>query len=116
MMNKAIVVSMRLLLVECCLLLLLSGCASQPKYGIAKIDSTPEGAEVINLKDDSHLGITPVQVSFSGEADTAEYVTIQLRKMGYIDRITSFWINRRHESLLEAEQNAIDINIQMKKK
>ncbi|MBT8359861.1 MAG: hypothetical protein KJO32_02815, partial [Deltaproteobacteria bacterium] len=59
--------------------------------------------------------VTPVKVSFSGKADTAEYVTIQLRKPGYLDRITSFWINRRHASPLEAEDNAIDIKVQLEK-
>jgi len=98
------------------ILLLLTGCASGGlKYGAAKISSTPPGAEVINLKDDSHLGVTPVMVSFSGTADTAEYVTIQLRKPGYIDRIASFWINRRHASPIEADDNAIDIRLALEK-
>lgn len=96
------------------LVIMMSGCATQ-KYGAAKISSSPEGAEVINLKDDSHLGSTPVNVSFSGKADTAEFVTIQLRKEGYIDRITSFWINRRHRSPDEAEDNAIDIKVELEK-
>lgn len=96
-------------------LLLLSGCGTQTKYGTAKITSSPEGAEIVNLKDNSHLGSTPVKVSFSGEADTAEFVTIQLRKPGYIDRITSFWINRRHKNPLDAEDNAIDIKVELEK-
>lgn len=96
------------------LFLLLSACSSQ-KYGAAKITSSPEGAEVINLEDDSHLGSTPVKVAFSGEADTAEFVTIQLRKPGYIDRITSFWINRRHDTEETAEDNAIDIKVELEK-
>ncbi len=98
------------------ILLLLTGCASDSlKYGAANISSTPPGAEVVNLKDDSHLGVTPVKVSFPGTADTAEYVTIQLRKPGYIDRIASFWINRRHASPLEADDNAIDIKVELEK-
>ena len=95
-------------------LTLISGC-SATKYGAATIGSTPEGAEVVNLKDNTNLGATPVKVSFSGEADTAEFVTIQLRKPGYIDRITSFWINRRHDSMQSAEDNAIDINVELEK-
>ncbi len=94
--------------------MLFSGC-SGTKYGAAKIGSIPAGAEVVNLKDNTHLGATPVKVSFSGEADTAEYVTIQLRKPGYIDRITSFWINRRHNTKQTAEDNAIDINVELEK-
>jgi hypothetical protein len=110
------IVGKKLFFVTCCILLLLTGCASEvQKYGAAKISSTPQGAEVVNLKDDSHLGVTPVKVSFSGKADTAEYVTIQLRKPGYIDRITSFWINRRHASTVEADDNAIDIKVELEK-
>lgn len=98
------------------LIFMVSGCASSPlKYGSAKISSRPEGAEVVNLKDDSHLGVTPVKVSFGGEADTAEFITVQLRKVGYIDRITSFWINRRHATQPEADDNAIDISVELEK-
>ncbi len=94
---------------------MMAGCASSPKYGAAKINSTPAGAEVINLKDDSNLGVTPVKVTFRGEADTAELVTIQLRKSGYLDRITSFWINRRHDTPKAAGDNAIDIQVGLEK-
>lgn len=109
--------SLKLLLITVGLIVLVSGCSSSSlKYGSAKISSRPEGAEVVNLKDDSHLGVTPVNVSFGGEADTAEFVTVQLRKPGYIDRITSFWINRRHTTKLEADDNAIDISVELEKK
>lgn len=108
--------SLKLLLITVGLILLVSGCSSSLKYGSAKISSRPEGAEVVNLKDDSHLGVTPVNVSFGGEADTAEFVTVQLRKPGYIDRITSFWINRRHTTKPEADDNAIDISVELEKK
>ncbi|PID44418.1 MAG: hypothetical protein CR981_01370 [Proteobacteria bacterium] len=93
----------------------MSGCSST-KYGAAKIVSIPKGAEVVNLKDNSHLGATPIKVSFSGESDTAEFVTIQLRKPGYSDKITSFWINRRHDTEQTAEDNAIDITVELEKK
>lgn len=97
-------------------LLLTSGCGTKIKYGVASITSNPAGAEVVNLKDSSQFGVTPVKVSFSGEADTSEFVTIQLRKVGYLDRITTFWINRRHETASEAAENAIDIEIELEKK
>jgi len=116
MIEKENVGWLRMLFVGIGLTLLVSGCASPPlKYGSAKISSRPEGAEVVNLKDDSQLGVTPVKVSFGGEADTAEFVTVQLRKPGYIDRITSFWINRRHATQLEADDNAIDISVELEK-
>ena len=107
--------AMKLLFIGVGMTLLVSGCSSSLKYGSAKISSRPEGAEVINLKDDSNLGVTPVNVSFGGEADTAEFVTVQLRKPGYIDRITSFWINRRHTTQSEANNDAIDISVELEK-
>lgn len=96
-------------------LALLTGCGAQTKYGVAKINSTPAGAEIVNLKDNSHLGITPARVSFPGEADTSEFVTIQLRKLGYRDRITTFWMNRRYETVHEALEGAIDIAVELEK-
>jgi hypothetical protein len=94
---------------------LLPGCGVSHKYGVAKINSTPSGAEIINLKDSTNLGSTPAQVMFKGEADTSELVTIQLRKVGYADRIATFWINRRHPTVDQAEQGAIDIHVELEK-
>ena len=97
-------------------MLLLSGCAGSTEYGSAKINSEPQGAEVVNLRDNSHLGTTPVNVSFAGEAGSSEFITIQLRKLGYIDKITTFWINKRHKTAVEADDNAIDISVSLEKK
>jgi len=93
-----------------------SGCGTKVHYGVAEINSIPPGAEVINLKDSSHLGSTPVKVSFSGEADTSQFVTVQLRKIGFRDRITTFWINRRHETVEAAQEEAIDVHVELEKK
>lgn len=97
-------------------LLFLSGCAASTKYGAANISSEPEGAEVVNLRDNSLLGTTPVKVSFAGEADTSEFVTVQLRKNGYIEKITTFWINKRHKTAIAADDNAIDISVSLEKR
>lgn len=93
---------------------LLAGC-SAPHYGAVKIASLPEGAEIVNLKDDSHLGATPAKVSFAGPEGTAEQITIQLIKPGYKDRITSFWINHRHESPEAAAAEAVDVKVELEK-
>ncbi len=95
--------------------LFLSGCAGSTEYGSAKINSDPQGAEVVNLKDNSHLGTTPVNVSFAGDAGSSEFITIQLRKLGYIDKITTFWVNKRHKTALDADDNAIDISVSLEK-
>ena len=106
-----------LLIVVVGVFILSTGCSTATKkYGSVKINSSPEGAEVINLEDDSNFGLTPVNVSFGGKADTAKYVTIQLRKPGYKDRITSFWVNRRHKTQAEADDNAIDISVELEKR
>ena len=104
-----------LLLIAAGAMLFLSGCAGSTQFGAAKISSNPEGAEVVNLRDNSHLGTTPMKVSFAGDADSSELVTIQLRKIGYIDKITSFWINKRHKTAIEADDNAIDISVTLEK-
>lgn len=105
-----------LLLIAAGAMLFLSGCAGSTQFGAAKISSNPEGVEVVNLRDNSHLGTTPMKVSFAGDADSSELVTIQLRKIGYIDKITSFWINNRHKTAIEADGNAIDISVTLEKK
>ena len=95
------------------LMLLLTSCADTTKYGAANINSTPEGAEIINLKDNTNLGRTPAQVVWRGE--DSEKITVQLQKDGYHYAITSFWINRRHKSEAEARAQAIDVHSDLEK-
>ena len=95
--------------------LIASGCAST-KYGAVNVTSNPPGAEVVNLKDESNMGSTPAKITFPGKPDTSEFVTIQLRKPGYIDRITTFWVNRRYSSPADADMNAVDIQVDLEKR
>jgi hypothetical protein len=95
------------------LMLLLTSCAGGTKFGAANINSTPEGAEIINLKDNTNLGRTPAQVVWRGEE--SEKVTVQLQKDGYHYAITSFWINRRHKTEAEARAQAIDVHSELVK-
>jgi len=44
----------------------LAGCGGT-RYGTARITSMPAGAEVVNLRDDTHLGITPLMVTWEEE-------------------------------------------------
>ena len=78
--------------------LVLTGC-SQTMYGAANITSTP--------------GTTPARVVWKGEEGTSEQVTLQLRKQGYIDKISTIWINHRHQSEAEAKANAVDITVEL---
>lgn len=95
----------------CACMLLAGGCSGKVKYGAANIGSTPAGAEIINLRDDTNLGMTPAHVVWEGK--DSEQVTIQLRKSGYRSTITSFWINKRHSSEDEALANAIDVHSEL---
>ena len=103
----------RLALAAASLMLLAAGCAGGTRYGAANINSTPEGAEIINLKDNTNLGRTPAQVVWRGES--SEKITVQLQKDGYHYSITSFWINRRHKSEAEARAQAIDVHGELEK-
>ncbi|MBB5346827.1 hypothetical protein JWG42_13455 [Desulfoprunum benzoelyticum] len=98
----------------CLALLVLTGC-SQTMYGAANITSSPEGAAIVNLRDNSQIGTTPARVVWKGEEGTAEQVTLQLRKQGYIDKISTIWINHRHRSEAEAKANAVDITVELEK-
>ena len=94
----------------------LGGCTSGKTYGSVKFVSTPAGAEVINLKDDSNMGMTPVLVTWEGEEEKPEYVTVEFRKTGYREKITSFYVNKRHETREEAAAAAQPITIELEKR
>lgn len=92
----------------------LSGCAKKTMYGAVKFESNPPGAEVVNLKDDASLGVSPVVVTWETDDGSPQYVTVQLRKSGYLEHITSFWVNTRHESREEAQNEAQPIFVELK--
>jgi hypothetical protein len=108
----------RLILALACLPALLSvtGCSTKPMYGAVKFDTEPSGAEVVNLKDDASLGITPVVVTWESEDGKPEYVTVQMKKAGYLEKITSFWVNTRHGSRAEAQEEAQPISADLQRR
>ena len=91
-----------------------SGCAKKTMYGAVKFESNPPGAEVINLRDDATLGVTPLLVHWESSDGQPEYVTVQMRKNGYLEDITSFWVNTRHESREAAGTEAQPIFVELK--
>lgn len=101
-----------------CVLLLISSLAacSQTMYGVVKIESIPPGAEVINLKDDTHLGMTPLLVTWEGEEDDARHATVELRKIGYMEQITSFWVKMRHKTKEDASKEPQPVTVELKKR
>jgi len=97
------------------LLVVLSAC-SNTCYGVAKIESTPTGAEVVDLKDDSHLGRTPLFVTWEGDEGSIRHATIELRKDGYIEKITAFWVKMRHDTKEAATKDAQPVVVELKKR
>lgn len=89
---------------------------SQTKYGVVKIESIPPGAEVINLRDDTHLGMTPLLVTWESDSDEAKHATVELRKAGYVEEITSFWVTMRHTAKADATQEPQPVTVELKKK
>lgn len=96
-----------------CLAALSSFGCSGAQYGAARIASTPAGAEIVNLRDNTNLGMTPATVVWKGDAP--EQVTVQFHKNGYHSTITSFWVNKRHSSEEQARMNAIDVHSELVK-
>ena len=96
--------------------MVLTGCAATtaPPYGSASIVSEPAGAKVVNLKEGTEIGTTPMQYTWETEEGKAEYVQLLLIAPGYADEVTSFWINPRYGSADDAEKNpqAIQVNMQ----
>lgn len=75
--------------------LLLTGCAN---HGAALIHTEPSGAEVVNLEDDTVLGVTPVKVWWREGTEKRKFVNIRVQKDGYRDKTSSFWVTLRHST------------------
>ena len=97
------------------LLAVLTGCG-QTAYGVAKIESLPSGAEVVDLKDDTHLGRTPLFVTWEGEEGSIRHATIELRKKGYVEKITAFWVKMRYENKEAATNDAQPVVVELEKR
>lgn len=92
------------------------GCAERKSYGAVKFVTTPSGAEIVNLRDDTSLGISPITVTWEAIDGKPEYVTVQMRKSGYRAEITSFWVNTRHDSREKAQAEAHPITVELIKR
>ncbi len=92
----------------------LAGC-SGTRYGTAQITSIPAGAEVVNLRDDTHLGITPLMVTWEEDDDKAIRATVELRKSGYVEEIKSFWI-KMYKTKAEADQKAQPVTVELRER
>ena len=94
------------------LLVLSSGCA---KYGAALITTDPEGAEVVDMSDDTVFGVTPVKVWWKEHGERRVFVNVRLQKEGYRDKTTSFWVNLDHANRGDALKNAPPVEVNLDK-
>ncbi|MFC1665073.1 hypothetical protein ACFL17_05515 [Pseudomonadota bacterium] len=95
-------------------LLLSVGCAHNDTHGVAKINSIPAGAEVINLDDDTSLGVTPVDVWWQ-EPKERKFVNLRFQKKGYVDKTISFWLSLRHSSRKKAVKDPQEVLVELEK-
>ena len=93
-------------------ILVLTGCAN---HGAALIKTIPEGVEVVNLADDTVLGLTPVTVWWREGTEKRKFVNIRLQKVGYRDKTSSFWVTLRHGSKDSALAEPQFVEIKMDK-
>ena len=92
----------------------LSGCASH--YGAMRVDSTPRGAQVISLEDNTVVGVTPVILVMKGSSERRQHIIVRLHKEGFYDKTDSFWMEMRHRSHEQASQDAQQIKVELEKK
>ena len=91
-----------------------SGCASH--YGAMQVDSTPRGAQVISLEDDSVVGVTPVLLVMKGSSERRQHIIVRLHKEGFYDKTDSFWMEMRHPSHEKASQDPQQFKVELEKK
>jgi hypothetical protein len=89
----------------------LSACASH--YGAAKITSTPPGAQIIS--DGSVAGTTPMTLRWKNENGNRQTVIVKLKKAGYYEKTSSFWLDMRARNAKSALANPLMIEIEMQK-
>lgn len=91
----------------------LSACGSH--YGVALIQSKPEGAQVVDLEDDSILGITPVRVTWTESNSERKFINIRTQKEGYNDKTAAFWISLKHRSKKKAMSEPQFVEVKLEK-
>jgi len=101
------------LFVAVSLLLVLSACA---RHGSALIISQPQGAEVVDMSDDTVFGVTPVRVWWTEHAQRRRFANIRLQKEGYRDKTTSFWVNLDYPTREQALKNAQPVEVILDKR
>ena len=93
----------------------LAGCAADknPPFGAAEFVSSPPGADVKNVLDDSTLGTTPFTYVRETEEGEQEYMTVRFVKPGYKEETVSFFLNPGYEDEEKATENPQQIEINL---
>lgn len=79
--------------VDSVLILLLFSCLSlscRSTGGNVHLRSIPPEVEVVDLEDNTLLGITPCDSSWGGTGKKPKLITVRFQKPGYRDRIMTF--------------------------
>ena len=96
--------------------MLLSGCANNTAvtaYGSAAISSEPESAKVINLRDGSEIGSTPLVYTWEIEERAEEYIQLLLTAPGYTDQVAVFYLRSEQENKDDAEKNPVVVKVNL---
>ena len=97
------------------LILLVVGLAGCVKHGAAYIETLPSGAEVVNLADDTIIGVTPVKVWWREGSEKRKFVNVRFQKDGYRDKTSSFWVTLRHANKTSALDSPQHVEITLDK-
>lgn len=97
----------------CALLgVLCNGCTS---YGAAAFLSRPNGAEVVDLRDDTLLGTTPFRHCWDDREGARRLVSVRFFKPGYQSRVMAFTVEMRHGSRADAYLDAQGIEVELQR-
>ena len=96
---------------------LASACSSH--YGMTKIISSPPGAQVIlddGTNDGLVIGVTPTVYSRKDSSDIRRMVILRLKKEGYYDKTSPFWMTMSFSSEEEAKENSQLLEIELQER
>ncbi|MEM7359489.1 MAG: hypothetical protein AAF431_10350 [Pseudomonadota bacterium] len=105
---------MRQIIVIVFVSMFLSACASH--YGAVRINSSPEGAEVISDEDGTVLGITPTTAWWKNSSSNRQHMILRFKKAGYYEKVASFWLSMRHTSAEDARKSPDLVEVVLDKK
>ena len=82
-------------------------------YGSATIFSGPDSARVINLRDGSEIGSTPLVYTWENEERVEGYIQLLLTAAGYTDQVAVFFLRSEQENRDEAEKNPVVVKVNL---